>query len=275
MNIVDLRRRQLERRLRIRERSRAIGKVRQPPSKAYSRDLTPRIKLPSIKPTPRINPIQPIGDEVLDLFFQDDYVDEENTTKNKKKRRRPTIKKITKFEFATQNKFPNEIIDKYKLSNELIKDIEKKLTVIDYRKNIPKHNKDLISLAKKVCKDKINQDYITKIFKKDKNNYYGTMVYYNDILLGFTNYYRKPKEEMFFINLICVNKKEYLKGLPLGKILIDLVIYESKKYEKKTKKIIRRIRLQAIPEAVDFYKQYGFYETGRGFSLKEMDYIIH
>jgi hypothetical protein len=240
MDRIETMRRQFERKLRIRQRTRGLlppirrpGKVRQPPSKGYVADPTPP---------------------------------------------RPKLKKITKFkkqEKVKQSKFPEEVINKYNLSDKILKDIDESLDVIDYRKDIIKHNKDLKDLAKKVCRDKINQGYIDKLFRKDNNNYQGTMIYYKDILLGFTNFYRKPVKEMFFINLICVNRKQYLKGLPLGRLLIDLVLYDVRKYEKKTKKRIRRIRLEAIPDAVDFYTQYGFFKTGRGFGLIEMDYIIH
>lgn len=153
-----------------------------------------------------------------------------------------------------QTKFPNEVINKYNLSNQLIIDIQKKLDVYDYRKNIKKHNKDLKELAMKVCKEKISQGYINALFNKDKNRYQGTMVYYNNILIGFTNFYRKPSRKTNKINLICVNRKHYLKGLPLGKILIDLVVYDAKKYRKT----IDFVELEAIPEAISFYKSYGF-----------------
>ena len=193
----------------------------------------------------------------------------------------PRPKKITKFKkkdekkVIKQTKFPNEIINKYNLSDELIIDIENKLDVVDYRSDILKHNNDGILLAKKVCQDKINQGYINKIFKNDNNNYQGNFIYYDNILLGFTNYYRKPKKEMYYINLLCVNKKIYLKGLPLGKLLLDLVKLNIKKYKQKNPKTkIRRLRLDAIPEAVDFYIKYGFYKTGKDFGLIEMDYLL-
>lgn len=262
-------RRQFERTMRIRQRTRQrnrivpIGKVRQPPSKGYPADPTPpRQPRQPKKPKP---PKQP---------------------RKVKSPRKQTFKvKKIKVKEIKQTKFPEEIINRYTyIPDETLKEIEKNVEVIDYRKDIKKHTNDLVSLAQKVCRDKISQGYIEGLFyntyvRGKGNDYCGTMVYHKNDLIGFSTYLRKPKTEHYFVKLICTKKINFLKKFPLGSILMDLVKSDALKYEKKYKKRIRRIKLEAIrdQETIDFYKKYGFMESYNdpySANLK-MDYIIH
>jgi hypothetical protein len=81
-----------------------------------------------------------------------------------------------------------------------------------------------------------------------------------DRTIGFI-FYKTGRSDNGEIKLICVGKnslgegKTLVKGIPIGKLLMELV---EQKWAREAKRNVFDVKLEAVPQAVDFYRSIGY-----------------
>ncbi len=160
---------------------------------------------------------------------------------------------------STKNKIPAFILKKYpRIPKGTLTETNEHITLIGLKKSNRKDfSKELAKnkLGVKVCSGLINADYLKNTPLTPGMN--GFMLKNKSQIIGFMFFFREKgkNDNIFKIELVCSNKgRGKLKGLPLGRIMIDLVLDKA----KKTKKPVKKIKLEAVKDAVNFYLSIGF-----------------
>lgn len=167
-------------------------------------------------------------------------------------------------------KIPQTILNKYDISKK--KDFASNLQCIVFKDDtisrvIYKH---LEESSFETCREKLSKKYILSKFIEDGNH--GIMLYYKNKLVGLANF--KFKKKTVHIETICSKKQpNSLKGVPLGKILLDFIIHHADRLMKNQK--IEAIELLATKNAISFYENYGFQQKKKGFPSKQKNESIY
>ena len=228
----------IQRRRRIRERTQG-----QTPSR-------PTTTLPSITSATR----RQLDDEFI---------------KGLKRKPKPSPKtKLPPIPSAFANKIPKSILDLYPtMPKGTLKDINNNIIIT----NLTKSNRDDIRIelatlvGKKnrgviLCHSLIGAGFIDSTVEDKKGKTKGYVLHYKGTMIGFMFYKINRSKTTFKIELVCANKgRGNLKGMPLGRILLDLLNIIIRRNPVK----VKSIKLEAIPkqETVDFYKGIGFKKT--------------
>ena len=167
------------------------------------------------------------------------------------------------------NKIPKSILNKYKIPKGTLTEINKDIKIVKLTKtNRATIFKDLSKLNEKditqgviVCRKGIGEDFIrgTTFNMKMK----GFIIKNKNKVIGFMFYLVGTKlknKDKFKVELVCANKgKGKLKGMPLGRIMFDILELQARKNPSK----IRQIKLESVPNpnTIKFYKDIGFKKT--------------
>ncbi len=134
---------------------------------------------------------------------------------------------------------------------------------IESYKGLAKKNilKDLSSnnTAFDICNQEITKDFIKDTLEDIKIK--GFALSFKDDFVGFVFYHEKENE--LKVELICVKKKKgTLKGVPLGKITMEILFRLTKEIGKK------KVSLEAVqtPNTLSFYRKLGFKKFGKTLS---------